>query len=110
MDLSLTEMWGQMGWFVKGIVLVMIAMSVITISVAVAKWRTLARMSRETRAFAPKFSEALEGERIQDALALTEQQSRVVVWRQEPEAGRRLNRRLAEALVELATTRSAVTR
>ena len=25
MDLSLTEMWNQMGWFVKGIVLVMIA-------------------------------------------------------------------------------------
>ena len=73
MDLSLTEMWNQMGWFVKGIVLIMIAMSIITIAVAVAKWRTLARMSRETRAFAPKFSEALENERIQDALALTEE-------------------------------------
>ena len=73
MDLSLMEMWNQMGWFVKGIVIIMIAMSVITIAVAVAKYRTLARMSRETRAFAPKFSEALEGERIQDALALTEQ-------------------------------------
>jgi len=72
MDLSLMEMWNQMGWFVKGIVIIMIAMSVITIAVAVAKWRTLARMSRETRVFAPKFSEALEGERIQDALALTE--------------------------------------
>jgi biopolymer transport protein ExbB/biopolymer transport protein TolQ len=73
MDLSLMEMWNQMGWFVKGIVVIMIAMSVITIAVAVAKWRTLARMSRETRAFAPKFSEALEAERIQDALALTEE-------------------------------------
>ncbi len=72
MDLSLMEMWSQMGWFVKGIVIIMLAMSVITIAVAVAKWRTLGRMSRETRAFAPKFSEALEAERIQDALALTE--------------------------------------
>jgi biopolymer transport protein ExbB/biopolymer transport protein TolQ len=73
MDLSLTEMWAQMGWFVKGIVLIMIAMSIITIAVSVSKWRTLGRMSRETRAFAPKFSEALEADRIQDALALTEE-------------------------------------
>ena len=73
MDLSLTEMWAQMGWFVKGIVIIMIAMSIITIAVAVSKWRTLARMSRETRAFAPKFSEALEREDIQGALALTEE-------------------------------------
>ena len=73
MDLSLMEMWSQMGWFVKGIVLIMMAMSIITIAVAVAKWRTLGRMSRETRAFAPKFSEALEADRIQDALALTEE-------------------------------------
>jgi biopolymer transport protein ExbB/biopolymer transport protein TolQ len=71
MDLSLTEMWNQMGWFVKGIVLIMIAMSIITIAVAVAKWRTLSRMSRETRAFAPKFSQALESENINEALALT---------------------------------------
>ena len=72
MDLSLMEMWNQMGWFVKGIVIIMIAMSIITIAVAVSKWRTLAKMSRSTRAFAPKFSEALEQDRIQDALALTE--------------------------------------
>ena len=75
MDLSLMEMWNQMGWFVKGIVIIMIGMSVITIAVAVAKWRTLARMSRETRAFTPKFSEALEQNRIQEALALTEEHS-----------------------------------
>lgn len=75
MDLSLMEMWNQMGWFVKGIVIIMIGMSVITVAVAVAKWRTLARMSRETRAFAPKFSEALEQNRIHDALALTEEHS-----------------------------------
>lgn len=73
MDLSLMEMWNQMGWFVKGIVIVMIGMSVVTIAVAVSKWRTLAKMSRATRAFAPKFSEALEGDRIRDALALTEE-------------------------------------
>lgn len=75
MDLSLMEMWAQMGWFVRGIVIVMIGMSIITIAVAVAKWRTLARMSRETRAFAPKFSEALEQNRIREALALTEEHS-----------------------------------
>lgn len=72
MDLSLMGMWAQMGWFVRGIVIIMIAMSVITIAVSVAKYRTLARMSKETRLFAPKFSEALEQNRIHDALALTE--------------------------------------
>lgn len=73
MDMSVTELWSQMGWFVRGIVIVMIAMSVITIAVAVAKYMKLRRMSTETRAFAPRFSEALDENRIDDAVALTEE-------------------------------------
>ena len=35
MDLSLMEMWNQMGWFVKGIVIIMLAMSVLSGSLGV---------------------------------------------------------------------------
>lgn len=72
MDMSVTGLWLQMGWFVRGIVIIMIAMSVITIAVAVAKFLRLRKMSRATRAFAPQFSQALEEGRIDDAVELTE--------------------------------------
>jgi len=71
MELSAAELWGQMGWFVRVIVLIMIGMSVITLAVAGAKYAKLQKMARATREFAPKFSEALEQNRINDALALT---------------------------------------
>lgn len=73
MQMSLTELWGHMGWFARGIVFVLILMSVISLSIAVAKWFRFRKMAATTRAFAPQFSEALEQERIKDALDLTDQ-------------------------------------
>ena len=73
MQMSLTELWGHMGWFARGIVFVLILMSVISLSIAVAKWFRFRKMAATTRTFAPQFSEALEQERIQDALDLTDQ-------------------------------------
>ena len=36
MQMSLTDLWGHMGWFARGIVIVLLIMSVISLSVAVA--------------------------------------------------------------------------
>ena len=73
MQMELTELWGHMGWFAKGIVIVLILMSIISLSVAVSKLIRFRRMARATEAFAPQFSEALETEQVATALELTEQ-------------------------------------
>src|SRR5690606_1062595 len=70
--MSLTELWGHMGWFAKGIVFTLILMSVISLSVAAAKWLRFRKMTSATRAFAPRFSSALEQNDITEALTLTE--------------------------------------
>lgn len=72
MQMSLTELWGHMGWFAKGIVITLIIMSVLSLSVAVAKLLRFRRMARATAEFAPQFSEALETENVAAALELTE--------------------------------------
>ena len=73
MQMSLTDLWGHMGWFAKGIAILLILMSVISLSVAAAKLLRFSRMTKATRAFAPQFSAALEADNIPEALTLTEQ-------------------------------------
>lgn len=81
MQMSLTELWAHMGWFAKGVALTLILMSVISLSVAVAKLIRFRRMTRATAAFAPQFSEALEAGNVRGALELTEQYNRSHVAR-----------------------------
>lgn len=71
--MDLMHLWEQTGWFNRAIIVVLILMSVISLSVAVAKWLRFRKMARATRAFAPQFSAALEADRIPEALELTEQ-------------------------------------
>jgi biopolymer transport protein ExbB/biopolymer transport protein TolQ len=73
MQMSLTELWSSMGWFAKGIAMILIVMSIISLSVAAAKLLRFRRMTKATRAFAPQFSAALEADNIPEALSLTEQ-------------------------------------
>src|SRR5690348_2856566 len=70
--MSLTELWASMGWFARGIAFLLILMSVISLSVSVAKWLRFRKMAKATRVFAPEFSAALEADNIPEALALTE--------------------------------------
>lgn len=73
MQMDLGHLWEQTGWFNRGIIIILILMSIISLSVAVAKWLRFRKMSRATREFAPGFSQALENDNIPEALALTEQ-------------------------------------
>jgi biopolymer transport protein ExbB len=72
MDMSILEMWNHMGPFVKALAFILIAMSIASLSVAVAKLIRFRAMARATRAFAPQFSAALEADNIPEALELTE--------------------------------------
>jgi len=72
MELSLLHMWEQMGWFVRGIVIIMAIMSVWSLTVVVQKWWSLRQAQKETVKFAPEFSQFLEEDNLTEAIRLAE--------------------------------------
>src|SRR5687768_5868354 len=72
MDLSLVNMWAIMGPFAKGIVIVMALMSVYSLTIMVSKWWNLRQAQKETRKFAPEFSQFLEEDNLTEAIKLAE--------------------------------------
>jgi biopolymer transport protein ExbB len=72
MQISLMEMWHSMMWFAKGIVFVLLGMSIWSMSVFVKKWWDLRKAQAETRKFAPEFSQFLEEDNISEAINLSE--------------------------------------
>lgn len=59
MEMSLIELYGTMGWFAKGVVFLLIAMSIFMVTVSLRKWIVLVRSRRATLRFSPDFSAAL---------------------------------------------------
>ena len=72
MDLSLADMWGTMGNFARGIVFVMLIMSMYSLTVMVQKWWSLRKAQKETVKFAPEFSQFLEEDNLTEAIKLAE--------------------------------------
>src|SRR5438045_7818724 len=72
MDLSLMEMWRQMGNFARGIVFVMMIMSIYSLTITVSKWWSLRKAQKETIKFAPEFSQFLEEDNLTEAIRLAE--------------------------------------
>jgi biopolymer transport protein ExbB/biopolymer transport protein TolQ len=74
MNLSLLELWGTMGGFAKGIVVMLFLMSVYSLGVAAAKWWRLRRSMKQTAKFAPEFARFLQEGQLDQAIALAEKQ------------------------------------
>jgi biopolymer transport protein ExbB/biopolymer transport protein TolQ len=72
MELSLMELWGQMGAFAKGIVATLGIMSVYSLAIMLQKWWQLRAAQAETRRFAPEFSQFLEEDNLTEAIKLAE--------------------------------------
>src|ERR671925_676017 len=72
MDLSLIDLWHQMGNFAKFIVFVMAIMSVYSLTIMVSKWWNLRKAQKETIKFAPEFSQFLEEDNLTEAIRLAE--------------------------------------
>jgi biopolymer transport protein ExbB/biopolymer transport protein TolQ len=68
--MSLIELWGHMGLFARGIVFVLGLMSILSLSVAFAKWWKMRKMVKETQKFAPEFSRFLQEEQMEGAISL----------------------------------------
>ncbi len=73
MEISLLELWGTMGWFARGIVLVLLLMSMTTATVVLRKLVQLRAAREGTRAFAPAFPVALAAGDFAQAERLVEQ-------------------------------------
>ena len=72
MEMSMIELWGQMGYFAKGIVFTLGLMSIYSLAVTLQKWWQLRSAQAETRRFAPEFSQFLEEDNLTEAIKLAE--------------------------------------
>jgi biopolymer transport protein ExbB len=72
MDMSMLGLWRQMGNFAKGIVWTMAIMSIYSLTIMVSKWWALRQAQKESRKFAPEFSQFLEEDNLTEAIRLAE--------------------------------------
>ena len=72
MSVDLMHMWGTMGLFAKGIVILMLMMSVFSLTVAFQKLMLIRKSQAATRKFAPEFSRAIQEGSLENAIRLAE--------------------------------------
>jgi biopolymer transport protein ExbB/biopolymer transport protein TolQ len=72
MQVNLVELWHDMLWFAKGIVFLLAFMSIWATSITIRNWWNLRKAQRETRKFAPEFSQFLEEDNLVEAIKLAE--------------------------------------
>jgi len=72
MGMSIVELWATMGWFAKGIVYTLFAMSFFALTVSLQRWWDLRKSRRETVKFTPKLAQALEAQDMAAAQSAVE--------------------------------------
>src|SRR5688572_21039389 len=70
MEINLLELWGQMGWPVKGVVIVLTLQAVASLAVAIDRLVLLAKSARRSRAFAAAAMPLIDEGRYDEALGL----------------------------------------
>ncbi|HKV71617.1 MAG TPA: MotA/TolQ/ExbB proton channel family protein [Gemmatimonadales bacterium] len=70
--MSLKDLFLTMGPFAKGIVVVMLIMSLWSWTVVITKWWYLRKSKKQTAKFAPLFSRSLQEEQLDQAITLAE--------------------------------------
>ena len=72
MGVDILELWSVAGWFARGIIVLLIVMSLWSLTIAITKFFYFRRAERATRKFAPLFSRAIQEEQLDQAIALAE--------------------------------------
>ena len=72
MQVNLIELWHEMLWFARGVVFVLAFMSIWATSITIRNWWNLRKAQKETRKFAPEFSQFLEEDNLTEAIKLAE--------------------------------------
>ena len=71
--MNLTEMWEQMGFLAKAVVVLLAVQSVWSIGVMVERWLTYRAARNQSRDFAPAVAAALNSGNLKEALEISEQ-------------------------------------
>ena len=72
MSVDLLHLWSTMGYFAKGIVIILAIMSIWSLTVIIQKAIQFNRIQSATRKFAPQFSRSIQEENLDQAIALAE--------------------------------------
>mgnify|MGYP001174053411 FL=1 len=78
---NILDLWTNSNWFAKGVVVVLVFMSIWSLSTFFMKWWQLRRSQRETVKFIPEFSRFLQEEHLEAAITLAENKKRSHVAR-----------------------------
>jgi biopolymer transport protein ExbB len=70
MEVSLLQLWNDAGTFARFIIILLLIMSIISLSVAAAKWWRFRRSRKATRRFAPEFARFLQEEQLDEVKPL----------------------------------------
>ncbi len=72
MNMSMMNLWNDAGMFARGVIVVLAIMSIYSLTVSMQKWLKVRKSEKATRQFAPKFSQAIQEENLDQAIALAE--------------------------------------
>lgn len=72
MNVSLLDLWTKAGMFAKGIVVLLLMMSMYSLTIVVQKLIRIKKSEGATRKFAPQFSRAIQEENLDQAITLAE--------------------------------------
>lgn len=72
MGVDILHLWTQAGPFAKGVVIVLAAMSLFSLTVALTKFIQISKSATATRKFSPLFSRAIQEEQLEQAITLAE--------------------------------------
>ena len=72
MNISIEHLWATMGWFARGIVILLVFLSAMSMQVAIRKLLQLGAAERDNRTFVPAIAAALEHDDLQAAAQAVE--------------------------------------
>jgi biopolymer transport protein ExbB/TolQ len=74
--INIMELWNSMGGIAKGVVVILGIMSAYSISVMIERWITYRQARKQSRVFTPAVAECLKEGKIEEAIALGEQNNK----------------------------------
>lgn len=74
MSFSFLNLWNDIGWFARGIITILVIMSILSLGVAIQKWWRFRKLRRATKKFAPEFARFLQEEQLDAAIELAEKE------------------------------------
>jgi biopolymer transport protein ExbB len=76
MGINIVELWTSMGIVAKGVVILLVILSAYSISIMIERWITFRQARKQSRVFTPAVAECLKEGKIDEAIALGEQNNK----------------------------------